>query len=64
MTTSDEILFVKENTEENVEEEFRKDSVFIMLTKEIVSNKDGPIITFKFYLSCNLIVSLINLIAP
>ena len=26
--------------------------------------KDGPIITFKFYLSCNLIVSLVNLIAP
>ncbi len=26
--------------------------------------KDSPIITFKFYLSCNLIVSLINLIVP
>ena len=26
--------------------------------------KDGPIITFKFYLSCNLIVPLINSIAP
>ncbi len=26
--------------------------------------KDGLIITFKFYLSCNLIVLLINLIAP
>ena len=29
-----------------------------------VNTKDGPIITFKFYLSCNLIVPLINLIAP
>ena len=29
-----------------------------------IITKDGPIITFKFYLSCNLIVSLINLIVP
>ncbi len=29
-----------------------------------LNTKDGPIITFKFYLSCNLIMPLINLIAP
>ena len=75
VTTFDETLSVKENTEENVEEEFRKDSVFIKVNlKDIFKSsflkiprcvpiKDGPIITFKFYLSCNLIVSLINLIA-
>src|SRR6266540_7390398 len=35
MTTSDEILSVKENTEEDVEEEFKRDFVFIK-----VSSKD------------------------
>ena len=39
MTTSDETLSVKENTKEDVEEEFRRDSVFIK-----VSPKD----IFKF----------------
>ena len=34
MTTSDETLSVKENTEEDVKEEFRKDSVFIKVSPE------------------------------
>ncbi|CAG8730381.1 12091_t:CDS:1, partial [Funneliformis caledonium] len=29
VTTSDETLFMKENTKENVKEEFRRDFVFI-----------------------------------
>src|SRR5437763_1798301 len=32
VTTSDETLFVKENPEEDVEEEFRRDSVFIKVS--------------------------------
>ena len=32
MTTSDEILSVKENTEKDVEEEFRRDSIFIKVS--------------------------------
>ena len=34
VTTSDETLSVKENTEEDVEEEFRRDSVFIKVSPE------------------------------
>ncbi len=34
MTTSDETLSVKENTEEDVKEEFKRNSIFIKVSSE------------------------------
>ncbi len=34
MTTSNETLFIKENTEEDMKEEFRRNSIFIKISSE------------------------------
>ncbi len=34
VTTSDETLFMKKNTEKDIKEEFRKDSIFIKVSPE------------------------------